>query len=180
MNNPTRDPQQTGPYRMEGPLLRCPIEKSRFKNTDAADRPGGERVEIALERARPSSPATEVRSNRSVDHIDHPLAGLPFDQSINPYRVASNGCVYCYARPSHPISLSQGLDFETKIFAKTNARRTASEGTESEPMRLDDDPPGANTDPYQPTERQLQITRIVAGVLRVRTHPSASLTKSSR
>ena len=47
---------------------------------------------------------------------------IPFDQSINPYQGCEHGCVYCYARPTHAyIGLSPGLDFETRIFAKTNA-----------------------------------------------------------
>jgi DNA repair photolyase len=127
------------------------------------------------------APATEVRieiarsiisTNRSPD--------LPFDQSINPYRGCEHGCVYCYARPSHTyLGLSAGLDFETKIFAKTNA----AELLRKELSRTDAPRSmialGANTDPYQPTERQLQITRSLLEVLREFEHPIGITTKSS-
>jgi DNA repair photolyase len=91
---------------------------------------------------------------------------LPFDQSINPYLGCEHGCVYCYARPTHAyLGLSPGLDFETRIFAKTNA----AELLRAELARPDHVPSvialGANTDPYQPAERRLQITRSVLEVL---------------
>ena len=54
-----------------------------------------------------------ITTNRSPD--------IPFDQSINPYKGCEHGCVYCYARPTHAyLDLSPGLDFETKIFYKTD------------------------------------------------------------
>lgn len=127
------------------------------------------------------APETEVRievarsilsSNRSPD--------LPFDRSINPYRGCEHGCVYCYARPSHTyLGLSAGLDFETKIFAKTNA----AELLRKELARLDTPRSmialGANTDPYQPVERHLQITRSVLSVLSDFDQPFTITTKSS-
>ncbi len=131
--------------------------------------------------AAPASPATEVRievarsiisSNRSPD--------LPFDRSVNPYRGCEHGCVYCYARPSHAyLGLSAGLDFETKIFAKTNA----AELLRQELGRCRERPAmialGANTDPYQPTERRLRITRSVLEVLADLDQPVSITTKSA-
>jgi DNA repair photolyase len=128
-----------------------------------------------------TSPSTEVRieiarsiisTNRSPD--------LPFDRSINPYRGCEHGCVYCYARPTHAyLGLSPGLDFETKIFAKTNA----AELLRKELGRADYVPAllalGANTDPYQPAERRLLITRSVLGVLSEFGHPVNITTKST-
>ena len=97
---------------------------------------------------------------------------IPFTQSINPYQGCEHGCVYCYARPTHAyLDLSPGLDFETKLFAKPNAAallltELAARGYRCEPIAL-----GANTDPYQPIEREWKITRSVLEVLAACDHP---------
>src|SRR6186713_1798735 len=91
---------------------------------------------------------------------------VPFDRSINPYRGCEHGCSYCFARPSHAyLGLSPGLDFETRIVAKHDAaallaREIARPGYVPAPIAL-----GSNTDPYQPVERKLRITRAVLEVL---------------
>jgi len=105
---------------------------------------------------------------------------IPFDRSINPYRGCEHGCVYCFARPTHAYwGLSPGLDFETKIFAKTEAarllrRELSRPGYRPEPVAL-----GANTDPYQPVERRLRITRGILEVLAEFEHPVMLVTKSA-
>jgi DNA repair photolyase len=105
---------------------------------------------------------------------------ISFDQSINPYRGCEHGCVYCYARPTHAyLGLSPGLDFETRIFAKTNAaellrNELAAPGYRPTPIAL-----GANTDPYQPVERELRITRSVLEVLAECEHPFTIVTKNA-
>ena len=97
---------------------------------------------------------------------------IPFDRSINPYRGCEHGCVYCYARPTHAyLGLSPGLDFETKLRAKFDAatlleRELARPGYACQPIAL-----GTNTDPYQPVERRLGITRRVLEVLARCRHP---------
>src|SRR5690606_24160813 len=89
-----------------------------------------------------------------------------FSQSINPYRGCEHGCVYCFARPSHAyLDLSPGLDFETRLYAKTNAaerlrHELAKPGHVPTPIAL-----GINTDAYQPLERRYQVTREPLGVL---------------
>lgn len=113
-----------------------------------------------------------ISRNRSPD--------IPFDQSINPYQGCEHGCIYCYARPTHAyLGLSPGLDFETRIFAKTNA---------AELLRAELGRPGyvpallalgANTDPYQPAERRLAITRSVLSVLADARLPVGITTKSA-
>ena len=113
-----------------------------------------------------------------IAHNDSP--DIPFDQSINPYRGCEHGCVYCYARPSHAyLGLSAGLDFETKIFVKHEAavllrQELARPGYVCKPISL-----GANTDPYQPLERRLRITRQVLEVLAEARHPVGIVTKSA-
>jgi len=105
---------------------------------------------------------------------------IPFDQSLNPYRGCEHGCSYCFARPSHAyLDLSPGLDFETKIFAKTNApevlrRELAKRGYEPRPISL-----GINTDAYQPAERKLQLTRRIIEVLAETKHPFSLITKNA-
>src|SRR5688572_10910166 len=91
---------------------------------------------------------TIERARSIVSHNDSPDVG--FDQSINPYRGCEHGCIYCYARPSHAyLGLSPGLDFETRLFAKTNAsdlwREALAKPTyQCEPMTI-----GVNTDAFQ-------------------------------
>jgi DNA repair photolyase len=105
---------------------------------------------------------------------------IGFDRAINPYRGCEHGCIYCYARPSHAfLGLSPGLDFETKISFKPEAaalleRELRKPGYVCRPMAL-----GSNTDPYQPVERTLKLTRQVLEVLEQFSHPVTIVTKSS-
>ena len=127
------------------------------------------------------APPTELfpdQSRRIITTNNSP--DIPFDQSINPYQGCEHGCVYCYARPSHGyLGLSSGLDFETRLFVKHDAAELlraelARPGYAPKPIAL-----GANTDPYQPIERRLQITRRVLEVLRDARHPVGIVTKSA-
>ena len=105
---------------------------------------------------------------------------LPFHVSLNPYRGCEHGCVYCFARPTHSyLGLSPGLDFESRIFAKTNApqlllKELAQPGYVPETITV-----GIITDAYQPCERELQITRQLLQILGDCRHPVALITKSS-
>lgn len=105
---------------------------------------------------------------------------IPFDRSINPYRGCEHGCIYCFARPTHAyLGLSPGQDFETRIFHKPHAATLLEQelrkpGYRPAPIAL-----GANTDPYQPAERHLRITRSVLQVLHDFSHPVGLITKSA-
>ena len=105
---------------------------------------------------------------------------ISFDRSINPYRGCEHGCVYCYARPTHCyLGHSAGLDFETKLYAKSDAAKLleqelAKPGYQPQTIAL-----GANTDPYQPIERERQISRRVLEVLSATNHPVGIVTKSA-
>jgi len=105
---------------------------------------------------------------------------ISFRQSINPYRGCEHGCSYCYARPTHAyMGLSPGLDFESKLFAKTNAAellRAELSNPHYVPMTI---ALGANTDPYQPIEREYRITRQILEVLSEYNHPVGIVTKSA-
>lgn len=105
---------------------------------------------------------------------------MPFDQSINPYKGCEHGCVYCFARPTHSyLNLSPGLDFETRLFYKAEAAALLQEelrkpGYQCRPIAL-----GANTDPYQPVERRLGITRQLLETMLAFKQPVAIITKGS-
>ncbi len=105
---------------------------------------------------------------------------VPFDRSINPYRGCEHGCIYCFARPSHAwLGYSPGLDFETKLLAKPEAaallrRELARKSYKPQPIAM-----GTNTDPYQPIEKRLQITRQILEELRDARHPLTIVTKSN-
>jgi DNA repair photolyase len=105
---------------------------------------------------------------------------LPFEQSINPYRGCEHGCIYCYARPSHAyLNLSPGLDFETRLFYKADAARLLDEELSARNYRCSPITIGANTDPYQPIEREYRVTRSIIEVLARRRHPFSIITKSA-
>lgn len=105
---------------------------------------------------------------------------IPFDQSINPYQGCEHGCIYCYARPTHAyIGLSPGLDFETRIFAKRNAAALLRAELNRPGYRPSHIALGANTDPYQPVERKLGITRELLQILAEFNLPVAITTKSA-
>ncbi len=104
---------------------------------------------------------------------------IPFDASINPYRGCEHGCIYCYARPTHEyLGFSAGLDFETKILVKLDAatllrRRLGAPSWQPRVVAL-----SGVTDPYQPAERRLRITRGVLEVLAEFRIPVAVVTKN--
>jgi DNA repair photolyase len=105
---------------------------------------------------------------------------IGFDRSVNPYRGCEHGCVYCFARPTHAyLGYSPGLDFETKIVFKPEAaalleKALSKPGYVPQPLAL-----GTNTDPYQPVERTLKLTRSVLEVLSRFNHPATIVTKSA-
>jgi DNA repair photolyase len=141
-----------------------------------------ESVDDGWEQSAPESQvATQVspESCRSIiSRNDSP--DVPFDQSINPYRGCEHGCVYCYARPTHAyLNLSPGLDFETRLFFKPRAaelleKELAKPGYRVSPIAL-----GTNTDPYQPIERRLKLTRSILEVLWRHRHPCTIVTKGA-
>jgi DNA repair photolyase len=125
------------------------------------------KTEVLTER-----PAKIISSNKSPD--------IKFDKSINPYRGCEHGCVYCYARPTHTyLGLSAGIDFESKLFVKENAaklleKELAADGYQPQTIAF-----GANTDAYQPIERQYRVTRSLLEVLDRANHPVSLITKSA-
>ena len=120
----------------------------------------------------PDASRSAISWNQSPD--------LGFDRAVNPYRGCEHGCVYCYARPSHAyLGYSPGLDFETRLTFKPDVaalleRELSRPNYVPRPIAL-----GSNTDPYQPVERTLSLTRSVLEVLERFSHPVSIVTKSA-
>lgn len=148
----------------------------------AADNPANRFEEIEVELEVPPPDDVETRYYRDatktiIARNDSP--DIPFDASFNPYRGCEHGCVYCYARPTHEfLGLSAGLDFETRIFVKDRAPELLREELSKpswEPQVL---AMSGVTDPYQPVERELELSRRCLEVLREFRNPVGVVTKS--
>jgi DNA repair photolyase len=128
----------------------------------------------------PGRPATQYfRDGTRTIITRNTSPDVGFETSLNPYRGCEHGCIYCYARPTHEyLGFSAGLDFESKIMVKTNAPellRAELESSRWEPQTL---VLSGVTDPYQPVERGLQITRGCLEVLVQFRNPVAIITKN--
>ena len=134
-----------------------------------------------LEDPTPEQIETTVSPEKAkviISRNDSPDVG--FSASINPYRGCEHGCIYCYARPAHAyMGLSPGLDFETKLFFKPQAAELLEKEISKPKYRPEFIHIGGNTDPYQPQERKLRITRGVIEVLVRFRHPFSVITKSA-
>ncbi|WP_243040628.1 PA0069 family radical SAM protein [Dyella sedimenti] len=127
---------------------------------------------------RPRTEVTEERARSVITRNDSP--DIHFSQALNPYRGCEHGCIYCFARPSHSyLNLSPGLDFETRLRAKSNLAEVlrhelSRPGYTVSPINI-----GSNTDPYQPIERRWKITRAALEVLAECRHPCTIVTKNA-
>jgi DNA repair photolyase len=155
------------------------LERQGAAGGDGAGAGGGDGAAPALpEAVAIKTHVTHERARSIISRNQSP--DIPFDQSINPYRGCEHGCVYCYARPSHAyLGLSAGVDFETQLYAKDNAAELLEQELRKPGYRPALIALGANTDPYQPLEKDLRITRDVLQVLADFHHPVAITTKSA-
>jgi DNA repair photolyase len=137
-------------------------------------------AEVGLDEPQAAGVATELLADRSrslITRNDSPDVGFSF--SLNPYRGCEHGCIYCYARPTHEyLGFSAGIDFESRILVKEDApellrRELAAPGWPREVLAM-----SGVTDPYQPVERRLGITRGCLEVLAAARQPVAVITKS--
>ena len=127
---------------------------------------------------RPQTSLMRDATRSIIARNDSPDLG--FDRSINPYRGCEHGCIYCFARPTHAyLGLSPGLDFETKIVFKPEAARLLEAELSKPRYKPDVLALGTNTDPYQPVERTLGLTRGILEVLERFNHPVSIVTKSA-
>ncbi|MCZ6782107.1 MAG: PA0069 family radical SAM protein [Proteobacteria bacterium] len=115
---------------------------------------------------------TVLAGNQSPD--------VPFATSLNPYRGCLHGCVYCYARPTHEyLGFSAGLDFETKILVKENAPELLRRELSAVKWKPQVVALSGVTDPYQPIERKLEITRRCVEVFAEFRNPVGVVTKNA-
>ena len=162
------EPQHNGRGALSNATSRYDVEK-RIRTNDGWD------IEDELPPLRTTltkdATRTIIARNSSPD--------IPFDRSINPYRGCEHGCIYCFARPTHAyLGLSPGLDFETKILFKPEAAALLTAELASPKYRCDVVAMGTNTDPYQPVERDLKITRQILRVLSDFNNPVGIVTKN--
>ena len=140
-----------------------------------------ERLEIESEVPAPETVETLYLRDASRSVISRNQSpDVPFDVSLNPYRGCEHGCAYCYARPSHEyLGFSAGLDFESRILVKEDAadllrRELMSPRWTAQTLAL-----SGVTDPYQPVEKKLEITRRCLEVLVEMRHPVGLITKNA-
>ena len=135
-------------------------------------------LDETLDRIERTATTVEVdAARRIITRNESP--DVPFDRSVNPYRGCEHGCIYCYARPTHAwLGLSPGRDFETKLFYKPDAASRLRRELQARRYRPAPVALGTNTDPYQPVERRLCVTRGVLELLKECSHPVTIVTKS--
>lgn len=161
--------------------------KTRGTGAQPANRYQPQRIEAASDDwpldpdddLTPDSLATQVDDEKVRTIIStNQSPDVPFEQSINPYRGCEHGCIYCFARPTHAYwDFSPGLDFETRLIAKTGAADRLREALDKPNYRCKPIALGMNTDAYQPLEKQRRITRELLEVMRDYRHPVTIITK---
>lgn len=157
-----------------GALSNPPVrfESTLVERTDDGWYQEQEGMTSAPQTVLPDHARSVITTNNSPD--------VGFDQSINPYRGCSHGCVYCFARPTHAyLGLSPGLDFETKLFYKDNAVELLRADLSARNYVCKTIALGINTDGWQPLEKTMEVTRSVLAVLAECRHPISIVTKSA-
>ena len=139
-------------------------------------------IELVLEEdgfdpeSRPGTKYFEDATRSVISMNDSPDVG--FDASVNPYRGCEVGCIYCYARTFHEyLGFSAGLDFETRILVKRDAPELLREALASPGWKPQVVALSGATDPYQPVEKKLRITRRCLEVLEEARNPVQIVTK---
>jgi DNA repair photolyase len=147
--------------------------KNRFRDVEMQYDPDEQTGELD----RPKTTFLTDHTKEIISTNNSPDIG--FDVSVNPYRGCEHGCVYCYARPSHEfLGMSAGLDFESKIVVKYNAPGLLREALASKSWKPRVLIMSGVTDPYQPVEKKLQLTRRCIEVLAECMNPLVIITKN--
>lgn len=172
---------------MKSPVPRCATpgrgavsntpSRYRIQTCDPAYRQEDPECDTASEPSRPTRLHPE-RARSIISHNESP--DVPFARSINPYRGCEHGCIYCFARPSHTrLGWSAGLDFESEIYWKPDAARLLEDEWRRPSYRVSTIHLGANTDPYQPVEKRIGLTRSLLERFLTHRHPVTVLTKGA-
>jgi len=129
------------------------------------------------ERPNPKTLFLDDASESIISYNSSP--DIPFEASLNPYRGCEHGCAYCYARPTHEyLGFSAGLDFESKIMVKRQASELLRKELSSKKWKPQWIAMSGVTDPYQPIERELKLTRGCLEVLNEFRNPVGIVTKN--
>lgn len=147
--------------------------KNRFTETSLE-------YDIDEETGQLSRPKTQLLTDHTGNIIStNKSPDIPFSASVNPYRGCEHGCVYCYARPTHEfLGMSAGLDFESKIVVKHDAPELLRKALANKKWKPQTLVMSGVTDPYQPIEKELRITRKCISVLAESKHPLVIITKN--
>lgn len=152
--------------------------RGRAAATNPANR--FERIEVELEEPRPEQVETlYLRDTSRTILATNESPDVPFDVSLNPYRGCEHGCIYCYARPTHEyLGFSAGLDFESRIMVKEDAPELLARELDRPGWKPQFIGLSGVTDPYQPIERRLELTRRCLAVLADYRNPVGIVTKN--
>ncbi|MDP3660189.1 PA0069 family radical SAM protein [Phenylobacterium sp.] len=150
---------------------------SRYESRQREDFDDGWEIDDA-EPVKLKTVIAPMKSKTVIARNDSPDVG--FSRSINPYRGCEHGCIYCYARPAHAyLGLSPGLDFESRLFFKPDAGKLLARELSQARYAPQVIHIGGDTDPYQPQERRLGVTREVIETLSRFQHPFTIISKSA-
>ena len=156
------------------------VQKGRgaLSNRESRFQPTAVEWEDGIEGPSPVTDCRAVKAGNIIARNSSP--DIPFEQSLNPYQGCEHGCIYCYARPTHAyLDLSPGIDFETRLTYKHNAAEQLERELSKPGYRCRSITVGANTDAYQPVEKEHRITRQILEVLQKHQHPVAIITKGA-
>lgn len=156
--------------------------RGRGASDNPANRFEGTYTDYELDEETGEKPGQErklIRDDTKEILSENQSPDLPFTYGLNPYRGCEHGCIYCYARPTHEyLGFSAGIDFESRLMVKYEAPEKLREKFASKNWQPETVIMSGVTDPYQPVERELQITRGCLQVFAESRNPVAIITKN--
>jgi DNA repair photolyase len=146
-----------------------------------ASNPRNRFVREHVEWEEPRLAAVELRDDATreiLSHNDSPDVG--FSWSVNPYRGCQHACAYCYARPTHEyLGLGAGTDFDTRIMVKRRAPELLRAAFQRPSWKGETVAFSGVTDPWQPAEAELRLTRACLEVCLAYRNPVGVISKSA-